>query len=68
MFTTNVYLQYPYTWGDNYFNLALINFASMNNQIPCNTFILFFPHHFRPLRVYGSANQVGRCSHVGGAW
>ncbi len=35
-------------------------------QAPCNTFILFFSHHFRPLGVYCNGNHVGRCSNVGG--
>jgi hypothetical protein len=37
-------------------------------QVPCNTFILFFPHRCRLLGVYCSGNYVSRCSHVGGVW
>jgi hypothetical protein len=38
------------------------------DQIPCNTFILFFLYRFCLLGVHWSGNQVGRCNHVGGVW
>jgi hypothetical protein len=37
-------------------------------KAPCNTFILFFSHHYQLFGVYWSDNKVGRCSHVGGIW
>jgi hypothetical protein len=38
------------------------------DQAPCNLFILFFPHHCRPLGVYLKGNQVGGCNLVGEVW
>jgi hypothetical protein len=46
--------------------VLLIICSSEQNQAPCNTFILFFPHHFQLTRVYWIGNYVGKCSHIGG--
>jgi len=41
--------------------VSLLICFNEQDQVPCNTFILFFPCHFRPLGVYRSGNQIGRC-------
>jgi hypothetical protein len=66
MFKVNVYLQYPYKGVTNTLIMLLLICFNEKDQVPCNTFILFFPHRFELLGVYWSGNQVGRCSHVGG--
>jgi hypothetical protein len=66
MFKTNVYMQYPYTSDDNILIVLLVICSSKQDQVPWNTFILFFPHHFLLLGIYWNGNQVGRHSCVGG--
>jgi hypothetical protein len=48
--------------------MPLVICSSEQDQTPCNTFILFFPHCFQLIGVYWNGNHVGKCSHVARGW
>jgi hypothetical protein len=48
--------------------LLLLILLNKQDQVPCNTFILFFPDHFRPLRALLECQLGSRCSHVSWVW